>query len=340
MGNEIISQINTPTGELPSGNIEYKEFAKFVTEDGHEAGLYTSIRDKIKPGWESFYDLTECDNAMLFTDRDNIMTRKKSVEVAILLLKNHNIDWKDKDILEIGCYDGLQSYVAACYKPKSVLGIDVNEYGVRQSMNMDADMNRKWIRRMRRMTKAQFPENVGRLVSFDEVDATKMDYDEEFDIIFSFDTLEHLIPPKDAFKCMYRALKKGGGMFHSYNPFFALNGGHSPCTLDFLWGHCSLSEKDVEKYINIFRAGEAKTAIPFFKESLNRMTLKDMEDYCKEIGFRILYMNLISDFFRNKEEETKIHIEKDYLPFVVKHYPSATVRDLLYDHIEMVMVKE
>jgi SAM-dependent methyltransferase len=319
---------------------DYKAFASFITEDGQSILLYEGMRNETKPNWQSFFEPTLPRESLLYTDMEQIKIRKKSVEVAADVLQHYGFTLKDKEILEIGCYEGLQSHVIACGGAKSVVGLDVNEYGVRQSMNMDADMNRYWINRMRKMTQAQFPDFISEKVSFVEGDATKMEYENAFDLIFSFDTLEHLIPPEKAFQNMYRALRKGGAMFHSYNPFFSLNGGHSPCTLDFMWGHCSISEKDVERYIKLLRPQEAKTAIPFFYESLNRMTFSDMKNYYQNCGFKLIYIKKTSNFFYGKEESARESIIKEFLPFINKHYPSAEADDLLYDNINVIMLKE
>lgn len=319
---------------------EYKPYATFITDNNESASLYTGLRDKVKSGWEAFFEPTRSEDTMLFTDKDNIMIRKKSVEAAAVVLRHYGFEIKDKEVLEIGCYDGLQSHVIVCGGAKSVIGLDVNEYGVRQSVNMDTDMNREWINRMRKMTNAQFPDYISSKVSFVEGDVTKMEYTDAFDLIFSWDTLEHLIPPQKAFENMARALRKGGAMYHSYNPFFSLNGGHSPCTLDFMWGHCTMSEKDVEKYIHIFRPQEEKTAIPFFRESLNRMSLSDLQNYADNYGFEIIHNTKTSNYFYGKEDSARESISKEFLPFAQKHYPSVIVDDLLYDNINMVMVKK
>ena len=60
------------------------------------------------------------------------------------------------------------------------------------------------------------------------------------------------------------------------NPFFSFNGGHSLCTLDFMWGHVRLSETEFERYLIQFRPKENKVAMKFYRNNLNRMTLKKL----------------------------------------------------------------
>ena len=45
---------------------------------------------------------------------------------------------------------------------------------------------------------------------------------ESMDVIVSWEVLEHITSPNDAFKEMARILKKGGFAFHEYNPFFSV----------------------------------------------------------------------------------------------------------------------
>lgn len=100
--------------------------------------------------------------------------------------------------------------------------------------------------------------------------------------------LEHLNDPLKAFSNITKLLKPGGISIHQYNPFFCLNGGHSLCTLDFLFGHARLSEKDFIKYIKTIRPNEEERAISFFKNGVNRMTLNDLESNLKETGMKII----------------------------------------------------
>jgi SAM-dependent methyltransferase len=99
-----------------------------------------------------------------------------------------------------------------------------------------------------------------------------------FDLIVSFEVLEHVARPADAFAAMARLLRPGGVMFHDYNPFFSTIGGHSLSTLDLPWGHARLSDDDVERYLREMRPAEVEQALRFYRDSLNRMTLADLRD--------------------------------------------------------------
>src|SRR5262249_24661817 len=94
-----------------------------------------------------------------------------------------------------------------------------------------------------------------------------------FGAIVSFEVLEHLADPAAAFAAMSRLLRPGGIGYHVYNPFLAINGGHSLCTLDFPWGHARLDADDFERYARALRPDAAEQPLRFYRESLNRMPL-------------------------------------------------------------------
>ncbi len=55
-------------------------------------------------------------------------------------------------------------------------------------------------------------EQVGDDVSIYQMDASRIPYSEEFDVIGSFDVLEHITEDEEVLAEMYRACKKGGGI--------------------------------------------------------------------------------------------------------------------------------
>src|SRR4029079_979735 len=92
-----------------------------------------------------------------------------------------------------------------------------------------------------------------------------------FDVIVSFEVLEHAARPAATFAAIHRLLKPGGVGYHDYNPFFSLIGGHSLCTLDFAWGHARLDHDDFERYLREVRPDAVAQTLRFYDESLNRM---------------------------------------------------------------------
>jgi hypothetical protein len=128
-------------------------------------------------------------------------------------------------------------------------------------------------------------------------------------------------------------LKPGGIAIHEYNPFFGLNGGHSPCTLDFPWAHAALDAKDFERYCNELQPERKEKALSFYYNGLNRMTLFDMHQYSKKAGFTI-------DAFLPYTKEQQVYLmNRQTLQQVLKNYPTATISDLLTPRVLVVFKK-
>jgi SAM-dependent methyltransferase len=143
-----------------------------------------------------------------------------------------------------------------------------------------------------------------------------------FDLILSWQTLEHVADPAAAMVEMKRLLRPGGLMFHEYNPFLAIDGGHSLCTLDFPWGHARASAADFERFVRERRPGEAERAIAFFTGALNRMTMADLEDHVAAAGLETLALAP-----RTRTEDLML-LERATLEDVRANYPRASVVDL------------
>jgi ubiquinone/menaquinone biosynthesis C-methylase UbiE len=135
--------------------------------------------------------------------------------------------------------------------------------------------------------------------------------------------MEHVTDPAAAFAEIYRMLRPGGVVFHEYNPFFSIDGGHSLCTLDFLWGHARLSDEDFLRYLDENRPGEKALALSFYRNNLNRMTLSGLDQYITEAGFSMLS---VLPWPRRKY----LHLlDRSTLAQCVRVYPAATVTDLI-----------
>ena len=146
---------------------------------------------------------------------------------------------------------------------------------------------------------------------------------ESLDVIVSWEVLEHITEPNDAFKEMARILKKGGFAFHEYNPFFSVDGGHSLCTLDFPWGHSRLNDEDFEKYLDEFRPDEKEVSQSFFRNNLNRMTMSQLTDCIEQNGLRPL--SIIPWY--SEEDQASLSIEM--LNQCKKIHPTAELVDLV-----------
>lgn len=177
-------------------------------------------------------------------------------------------------LLEIGYITGAHSLFAFESFGLKVSGIDNDYSGLVGSSNL-ATHNRT-------LLDSRADLQYGDITRCTEFPA------ESFDIIYSGSVLEHLHQLQGAFAEMYRLLKPGGVMIHSYHPYFCHDGGHSLCIGDSPWMHVRLGNAEYEHYLKSQRPFEAKIACDWFKCALNReVPLWRMQRLVCAEGFRL-----------------------------------------------------
>jgi 2-polyprenyl-3-methyl-5-hydroxy-6-metoxy-1,4-benzoquinol methylase len=269
-----------------------KVFGVFTDSFGNDIDLFTGLRDRIKPSWRSM--VNPIDTAIQVPSTENMkLTLKKQSRALIRIerfLQTQSFSFMDKEILEIGAYDGSSAHALASFGVRSVLATDMAAYYINQTpggiVSKEAiDNKNKELRRIRDAYSKQINQQDMPKVSFVEDDITISSVaSQSKDVVVSWEVLEHITNPDDAFKEMARILKPGGFAFHEYNPFFSVDGGHSLCTLDFPWGHARLSDEDFERYLDEFRPEQKNVSLSFFKNNLNRMTLSHLNDSMEQNG--------------------------------------------------------
>jgi len=308
--------------------------------NGKEYPLIEGLRDKLKPDWfemmkpKKHQKLESC----LFPCIPFVLRTEEE-------LAKHNISLVGKDILEAGCAYGERSYIMAKYEGTNVHGIDVDEYTADQSPDMnswnpkDMEIVHQKLDFARKELAGGFPESVTKKVTFETCGMEKYATPNPHDMIISWDVLEHIIDLPLAFNQMANSVKKGGIVYHKYNPFFAINGGHSLCTLDFFYGHCVLSSKDFERYIREVRPFEEKMASCFYHKCLNRATRADIKELATKNGFEILEytgVERLGEIAREQGED----LSGEVLETVKLHYPTVTVEDLICDSVHIILRKK
>jgi SAM-dependent methyltransferase len=193
----------------------------------------------------------------------------------------------------VGCHNGMKTFLLCREGCSNVTGSDVSFYYEKQLEANEKKEVDNYLDKLRGSVKNIFKEKdrqaIDNKVKFIEDDISNSNIKENsFDVIASWETLEHIIDVDSALNNMSRILKKNGIAFHEYNPFFSFNGGHSLCTLDFPWGHCRLNENDFQRYLKEFRSNEIQLAESFYKNSLNRLTMKDLENSAQKAGLKVL----------------------------------------------------
>ncbi|MDA8171762.1 MAG: class I SAM-dependent methyltransferase [Nitrospiraceae bacterium] len=279
-------------GTLPlSSVVSGRSFANFMDEKGNEFKLIEGLRDAIKPGWQWVLqpDKEELPNSKKVHARS--LAAEDSVKKALSFLECFGFRIEGKTALEIGCDDGSKSFSLAAQGAAHVTGSDIAGYYVHGVEDAPDSAQKKlnYLEELRNVIGAAYDDSAAGRVRFVEDDITESGLpSSSFDFICSWEVLEHVREPARLFAQIGRLLRPGGIAFHEYNPFFSINGGHSWCTLDFLWGHVLLRDKDFERYVTRFRPEEAKGALGFYREGLNRMTLGDLERQSDGAGLKTL----------------------------------------------------
>lgn len=309
----------------------------FTDSFGNKHTLYNGLRSKIKPNWESYFQTqTKKAEVTAALAQSIVQNSQREVERIEPLINVFAGGIENKTIAEIGCHAGGVTHSFAQKGAKRVIGTDYIEYKVSSSTaNETTEMSQEvdeYLQALRNEVAQNFTK--AQNVTFRNDDICNSGLPEsEFDLICSWDVLEHIHEPELAFHNIFKILKAGGISIHEYNPFFGLNGGHSPCTLDFPWAHIALNEKDFERYCDEIQPDKKEKALSFYNHGMNRMTIKDLKTFVSNAG-----LELVAFLPYTKEQHVGL-VSAQTLALVQKHYPSATIEDLISPRIVIVLKK-
>lgn len=119
--------------------------------------------------------------------KDIFSEKKVPLQVSMAL---NEIDWKGKEVLDIGCGTGLFVSLARKAGAKRVIGIDCSEEAIKLAMARKCEKGVEF-----------YCKSINRF-------KTK----HKFDVIVSLGTIEHLNSPLDALRKMKNMLKEGGSL--------------------------------------------------------------------------------------------------------------------------------
>ena len=148
--------------------------------------------------------------------------RLECLSKVLAAADRYGVSWRDRYVLDLGCYDGAisQGYLDA--GARSVIGIDIDEPAVLLAQKKYAD------------TRLQFRVSGTRRFPLDDACV---------DTIFSYDVFEHVENPASILNECYRVLRPGGklliGTWGWYHPFAP----HLWSTMPVPWAHVLFSEK-------------------------------------------------------------------------------------------------
>jgi len=310
----------------------------FTDRHGVAHPLDPGLRDRLKPNWRVMCDPVQAaappsDETL----RGRIRKAAKSVAELERLLAHTTGGSVTGRILEVGCYDGSAAFELSKRPGTSVVASDLARYYVVQQPGTTEDD----AIRAEEASLASLRDRARRLagrpegsVTFVEDDITTSTLEPgTFDLIVSFEVLEHVADPPGAFAAMARLLRAGGVAYHDYNPFFSQIGGHSLATLDFPWGHARLDDGDVERYLHEVRPAEAEQDLRFYRDSLNRMTQADLRDAIAAAGLETVA--IIPWHQRSLVAEATPQVLAD----ARATYPRATLEDLLGTFVAVIVRK-
>jgi SAM-dependent methyltransferase len=314
----------------------------FTDRHGTRHVLDPLLRDRLKPRWRT---MLEPDVATRLPSEKEVAARARAAERTVAeaqgLVETVTGAPLRGRILEVGCHDGAVAWQLSRIPGSEVVGSDMARYYVVQSggdtdaaipSEPDAAIAAQEARlaELRALARAAAGADVG-AVEFVEDDITASVLEPgSLDAIVSFEVIEHVADPTAALTAIGRLLKPGGITYHDYNPFFAINGGHSLGTLDLPWGHARLDDRDLERYLREIRPTEVDRALGFIRESLNRLTLADLDEALSAAGLEVLAVvpwvdrKLVPD------------LAPEVLAEVRAIHPTATVTDLLATFVSVV----
>lgn len=312
----------------------------FVDRYGVSHALDQSLRDRLKPGWRAMLDPAEAARAPSLEELRSRARRAADIvretDQVVAAVTGTSLAGR---ILEIGCYDGAVAFQLALREGTQVVASDLVRYYVVQQpgrsdhgdLQSQQAMSMLEAVRKRAGLVAGIPSDRVRFVE-DDISASSLE-PQSFDAIVSFEVLEHVASPRAAMASMARLLAPGGVAYHDYNPFFSVLGGHSLCTLDMAWGHARLEPVDFERYVVEVRPAEADQALRFYRESLNRLALADLQLAVAQAELELVALLPWSDRALVPDLTPQILSE------VQRAYPAATAEDLLATFVSVVLRK-
>ncbi|MBI4646120.1 MAG: class I SAM-dependent methyltransferase [Bacteroidia bacterium] len=321
--------------EAPIELSSFPEFGTFRDNFGNTHTLFRGLREKIKPGSE--HVAIKMTGERIYTGAEIARIAENSRIIAgkiwpiIDSFKQSN---PPLQILEIGCHSGGVSYALA-EKGAIVAGTEFSDYKIESVDNeiKQIEQINKSLSDLREQIKKHF--TIRQQIKFYDDDICNSQLPSStYDVVCSWDVLEHLNEPEKAFKQIFRLLKPGCIAIHEYNPFFSLNGGHSLCTLDFLWGHVRLDKADFTEYIKKYRPKEEKAALSFYSQGLNRMALDDLINISKQAK-----LDIIGLFCFTKEQHIRM-LSHEIWSQSRKIYPQLKAHDLTTPKILVIQQKQ
>lgn len=244
----------------------------FTRDDGRQLRVVEGFRDRVlaaaqhspAPGWDDARYAAKAHKKVRHTAR------------FVGELTSFGGTLEDARLLEVGCGGGIELLLTAMQPVGSVVGID------RQLSLFEPGDKGDRLRRLAQdaLVTVGGPADVDavlqqRPVRFETMDATSMAFpDDSFDVVRSWATLEHIVPPEPALAEMARVARPGGLLYHGIDPFYWLKGCHKGGVVDIPWAHARLAAAEFHRFV-VEHEGEEKAARRSrFLLTLNQFTVR------------------------------------------------------------------
>lgn len=256
------------------------KWGTFRSESGVHYPLYDTLRERVKNG--RIPGLCKPSEGRLSRGAalPHPAQSRDFLDVECLIAA-YGRRFENAHVLEFGCGTGSRRQLYVDANARSIVMADIGSDGDECAL-LGREIPVCESSKMSFVELAKVREVEGQIV--DDICASKLP-DDAFDIVLSWEVLEHVDRPDLALAEVARVLKPGGVFFSQYNPFYSATGGHWRCTLDFMWGHCLLSEDDFERYIALHRSDEYDLAMAFYSGALNRLSLVQCEAFMRQASF-------------------------------------------------------
>lgn len=317
-------------GAIPLAEIKNNRVVgHFQDSFGNSFPLIYGLRERLKPNSTKQTRKPFRSHELSAAETKSVIKNySKQSRDLLRMLHAYGFDIKNKTVLEFGSgwgvnsilllNQGVKEAVSTYYINVEVLQ-DCSDASLFKEIEKHQDIARQNCANMI-LNDRSLKEKV---LSFnDNICNSSLDSD-KFDLIFSFEVLEHITDPEAAFSQIYRLLKPGGMAVHRFGSFFSLQGGHAACTLDFFWGHTMLNIEDFDRYIKTIRPDEYGIANNAFLKNLNRMTINDIRGFTKSSGLQLV--DIIPHAYTSHLEI----LTKNVIDLSKKHYPSLSTMDLI-----------
>jgi ubiquinone/menaquinone biosynthesis C-methylase UbiE len=200
-------------------------------------------------------------------------------------LQGTELTFEGARVLDVGCGDGfIDLGICKTLRPQKVMGVDLEITDVEQ---------------LRHLTKRNLNEELPTNLTFGTCSPTSIPLpDESFDVVMSWSVFEHVENPVAVLGEMRRILRPGGFMFLQIWPlYFSQRGSHLWNWNPSGWEHLTRDHQEIRNEVaeKLKDEQELLTATNIDFDTLNRITLDDLQRSISAAGFKIRRVGLQAD---------------------------------------------